>query len=362
MFANDATSVTNDGSIVSANNIAIDLRAGGSVANAGVSSAAGFGIAVYGAAGTVTNSGTISGGVGVFTSGTSGAIANYGTISGTRNDGVVLGAGGTVTNAAGATIFGGSNGVYAKTGAAGSVTNSGNISGGDAGIDLAQGGSVINRAAGSISGASFGVFANDATSVTNDGSIVSANNIAIDLRAGGSVANAGVSSAAGFGIAVYGAAGTVTNSGTISGGVNALRFFGAGGNRLVVQPTAVFIGSVAAETGPSANTLELAGGTGTISGLLAGAGTVMETGHSWSFSGFSALTFGAGAELDYERRQLRRCHFQRRHDAGHGGHLPLPVGSAPPTLDSSTLARGARSRLQQCSDRRRSGSSDPAAW
>ncbi len=269
--------VTNSGSIIAYNGAGVDLSGGGGVTN--------------------TANGRISGNaIGVFITGTPGSIANYGTISGTGNDGIVLGAGGTVINATGATIFGGSNGVYAKTRAAGNVTNRGSISGGDAGIDLAQGGSIINSAAGSISGTSFGVFSSDATSVNNDGSIVSTNNIAIDLCAGGSVANTGLVSAAGFGVAVYGAAGTVTNSGTISGGVNAVRFFAPGSNRLVVEPTAVFIGSVAAGSGPSANTLELAGGIGTISGLSAGAGTVTEPGQSWSFSGFGALSFSADAD------------------------------------------------------------------
>ena len=56
-------------------------------------------------------------------------VANYGSISGATYDGIVLGLGGTVTNAAGASITGASTGVYVKYSAAGTVTNSGHIGG-----------------------------------------------------------------------------------------------------------------------------------------------------------------------------------------------------------------------------------------
>ena len=73
----------------------------------------------------------------------------------------MLGLGGTVTNAAGASITGGNNGVYVKYRAAGTVTNSGHIAGtasGSTGVDIADGGSLTNNAGGSITGKSFGVF------------------------------------------------------------------------------------------------------------------------------------------------------------------------------------------------------------
>ena len=271
-----AGTVTNAGSIIAHGGAGVDLSDGGSVTN---SAAAG-----------------ISGdAIGVFISGAPGSVANSGTISGTGADGIVLGAGGQVTNSVSAVVYGGGNGVYVKTGATGSITNNGSISSAGAGIDLAQSGSVTNNAPGSISGGSFGVFATGAATVTNSGTIVSASNIGIDLLAGGSATNSGVISAPGFGVAVYNAAGTVTNSGTISGDVDAVRFVNAGGNRLIVDPTGVFAGSVAASSGASTNTIELAGGTGIISDLSGGTGTVTEAGHGWTFSGFGALTFDAGA-------------------------------------------------------------------
>jgi hypothetical protein len=322
-IAGGSGAVTNNGAITGASYDGVLLADGGTLINAAGATIVGGTNAVYvkyRAAGTVTNAGSISahggagvdlsdGGtvtnlpgasisgdaIGVFITSAAGSIANSGTISGATADGVVLGAGGQVANAAGAVISGGGNGVYLKTGATGTVTNSGNISSAGAGIDLAQGGSVINNTTGSISGSSFGVFATSATTVINAGSIISTNNIAVDLLGGGDVTNTGAISAPGFGIAVYNVGGTVTNTGTISGGIDAVRFFGVGGNRMVVEPTAVLNGSVVAGGNSSTNTIELAGGTGSISGLSAGSGSVTETGQSWAFSGFGALTFDAGA-------------------------------------------------------------------
>ena len=56
----------------------------------------------------------------------------------------------------------------------------------------------------------------------------------------------------------------MTNAGTISGGTYAIDFAGSGTNRLVVDPGAVFVGKVTGGSGT--NTLELASGTGSISG------------------------------------------------------------------------------------------------
>ena len=66
---------------------------------------------------------------GAFLEGGFATLANYGSISGVSNDGIVLGLGGMVTNASGASITGGTTGVYIKYRAAGTVTNSGRIAG-----------------------------------------------------------------------------------------------------------------------------------------------------------------------------------------------------------------------------------------
>jgi hypothetical protein len=375
-----AGTVANSGNITSTKYSAVDLTHGGSVTNAagasivGGSNGVAFGTA--GTAGTVTNSGNISasgaavylqnGGsvtnnsagtisgkqYGAFLEGGPGTIANQGSISGATGDGIVLGLGGAVTNAASASISGANIGVYVKYRAAGTVTNSGNISAsaaGGAGVELADGGIVTNYLSGSISGTNFGVFvpgtfgnpgtvANPGT-VVNDGRITSTKYGGVNLGAGGSVTNAtgasivggsnGVSfgtvgvagtvtnsgsisatatgsagvdlghggsvtnksfgfiSGTSFGVFVTGGSGTVTNAGTISGASGTAVSFAGGGNRVVVDPGAVFSGLVYGGTG--GDTLELAPGTG--SGTFPGLGA--------QFIGFTTVTVDAGASWQF---------------------------------------------------------------
>ena len=200
----------------------------GTLTNAGQITGTGTdGTGIYlenGGSATNTSTGTITGHqFGAFLEGGFTTLANYGSISGATYDGAVLGLGGMVTNAAGASISGASVGVYVKYRAAGTVTNSGSISAsgtGSAGIDLADGGSVTNNSTGSVSGNSFGVFVTGAGgTVTNSGSIASTKYGGVELVKGGSVTNSTGASIKGGSIGVYvgtGASGTVTNSGSIS--------------------------------------------------------------------------------------------------------------------------------------------------
>jgi hypothetical protein len=148
-----------------------------------------------------------------------------------------------ITNAAGASISGGTSAVFI-TGAAGTLINTGMINAtGAAGVDIEAGGSITNAVGASISGGAFGVF-------------------------------------------LTGGAGTITNAGTISGGSYAIDFAGSGANRLIIDPGAVFAGSVAGGSG----TLELAAGTGAITGIDSGsfnnfAVLVVDAGGSWTLGG-----------------------------------------------------------------------------
>ena len=111
-----------------------------------------------------------------------GTVTNMGTISGQH--GVVLAAGGSVSNSALASIVGQSSGIFFE-GVAGTLVNAGNVSAtasGSSGADIEAGGSVVNNLGGSISGSSFGIFLTGGSgAVTNAGSIGSVNNTGIEL-------------------------------------------------------------------------------------------------------------------------------------------------------------------------------------
>ena len=320
--------------------------ASGSVINAGNINATGTGGAAVdlGAGGSLTNdsTGTLTGnGFGAFVTGAAGSVTNSGSITGA--DGVALAHGGSVANNAGGRITGINNGIYSGAGFAGAVTNSGSIASGTAGsgVDLGGGGSLTNNAGGSISGGAFGVFTNGGPGlVTNSGSISGVQGVhlaaggtvfnngasilgqtagvqvfnaagtifnsgqisatgtgsaAADLESGGSVTNdAGATlSGAAFGVFITNGGGTVTNAGTIAGATYAVDFAGSGTNRLIVDSGAVFTSKVTANSVAN-NTMELASGTGSITGV--GTGTfgnfqtlAVDPGGNWTLTGTNAV-------------------------------------------------------------------------
>ncbi|WP_158927342.1 Hint domain-containing protein [Acidisphaera sp. S103] len=204
--------------------------------------------------------------------------------------------GGVETNG-GTAIYGGSTQAW-------TITNAGTVSGGSAagslGIDLRAGGTIGNT--GLISGNHYAIRVRGAAgTVTNAGSITSQTD-GVVLFAGGSVSNAAGGVIAGttnVGVYISGGAGTVTNAGTIDGTPAAVQFVGAFADRLIVDPGAVFIGKIIGGSG--SNVLELAAGTatGTLSAFptnFTGFGTInVDSSATWQFD--STDTIGGAVVL-----------------------------------------------------------------
>ncbi len=207
-----------------------------SIQNNGTIAGSAAGVGVYLApGGSVTNaaSASITGYTGVKIAGGAGTVVNHGSIGGSASTGayvyqqfgVDLLSGGSVTNTAGASITGRSGGVNIS-GGAGSVVNNGSIASTfgshDNGVHLQSGGSVTNAAGASIKGDGDGVLiGGGAGTVVNQGSIAGGAFAGVDLASGGSVRNAASASIVGLyrGVQIYGA-GTVVNYGSIASTTN----------------------------------------------------------------------------------------------------------------------------------------------
>ena len=287
-IAGTAGAVVNAGTLTGAvgDGVWISLAATGYssyVANSGVLTGAGGGVYVRRGSGTVINSGTIQGatadgivlaGGGRVGNGQSAAIAaavvgavngiradfaaasvaNYGAVVGSTGSGIVLDAGGRVDNglggAAAAAITGNTQGI-SVAGGSGRIANAGTIIGGS-GIFLAGGGVIVNGQNGSSEGLIAGIGTGGAgihLSGSLGATIVNYGTISGDWGVLGDAADNGGN--------------TLINAGTIIGsGGTAVRFAG-GGDTLIAEPGAVFVGIV------DGNTLELAAGptTGTLTSL-----------------------------------------------------------------------------------------------
>jgi hypothetical protein len=250
---NVAATVVNLGTITNPNDSnGVNLNNGGLLINGSTS--------VRTATISAPHGGIYMGGtLGVPTPGAVGTVINYGTIAGAARNGVKLASGGTIDNF-------------------GTIASAG--TGAGSGVYLAQGGVLTNRPGGAITGVDYGIRVGGATgSVTNAGTISAggSNGIAIDLMAAGS---------------------TVTNAGTVAGGSGTAVLFTGGGNRLIVDPGAVFSGVVTGGNG-GGDVVKLAPGVGT--GAIGGLGTlftgfdqvVVDPTASWALVGANTLAAGS---------------------------------------------------------------------
>ncbi|APH54708.1 Hemagglutinin-related protein [Granulibacter bethesdensis] len=150
--------------------------------------------------GTIDNAGQISvslssTGKGLAVFGTAGVINNTGTVS-SNSTAVVMG-GGTLNNtAATAVISGNSYGIqFISSSASGVVLNRGNIQGGVFGISVAGNAIITNQAGGYISGGSTGIVSSLPGTIVNNGTIIGSSGTAIALQgSGANLVQLGVSS------------------------------------------------------------------------------------------------------------------------------------------------------------------------
>jgi hypothetical protein len=265
-----AATVTNFGTITSPNKSAVDLYLGGHLIN--------------GSATDITA--RITGVSGAYLGGPS-TVTNFGTISGTAGSALSLRGNSTVINGSAtdktATLnvgnIGAHSAIYSAIGTT-TITNFGTVtSPTGSGIHLNLGGTIVN---GSTA---------DTTAL-----ISCASSPAIYIGAGQvSVTNFGTISG-GSGIKTFtsgttiSATATVVNAGLISnltGAAGTAIAFGAGNDRLVVDPGGSFVGTVSG--GGGANVLELAAGTATVGAIgskFTNFGTVViDAGGNWTAAG-----------------------------------------------------------------------------
>jgi hypothetical protein len=225
-------------------------------------------------------------------------VANFGLIFGEFGDGLIMGAGGTLTNGSAhdtdARITGAS-GVSAA--AAAIITNFGAIEASGyngVGLYMAAGGSLTNGSnLDGIAQISGGIVDRAAATISNFGTINGS--YGINLTEGGSITNGSAQDSAAliigyYGVRISGAAATLDNFGTIEGSYHAAVQLGGSGDELIAESGSRAIGAVRGSGGQ----LELANGTGKIRGL--GATATLTGADAMTFSGFGVYTVGRDAD------------------------------------------------------------------
>ncbi len=298
----DGGTLTNLGSITgpAGSGAGVTMQASGSLLNGGQISG---GVRAVDApnGGFISNllAGTITFGnlVGIRSAG-GGTVVNAGLITsgdiGQGSAGVLLTAGGTVTNQATGTISSLYNPINGA-GAAVTVVNRGTIvatGAAAAGVPLSGGGTISNLTGGQITGG-VGVYLTTVGATVSDAGVITGTTGAgVRVTGGGTVTalTGGTISGATYGVSVSGVAGTVVNRGTISGANGTAVAFGSGlANRVQVFPTSVFNGIVKGGGNASVVALSSAASIGTISGIgtqFVNFGTVaLDNLATWAVSG-----------------------------------------------------------------------------
>ena len=244
---------------------------------------------------------------------------------------------GTVTNQSSGTISG-YDGILELTGTA-TVVNAGTIMSGGAvssnGIDLGAGGRITNQSGGVISGPS-GIASGGPTTIVNAGIIAgSTEGPGIYLFSTSLITNesGGVISGNTAIEALFGAL-TVVNAGTIIGTSDAVKFVSGVANRLVIDPNAVFTGTVTGGNAIGAShvsTLELAsaGSVGTLSGL----GT--------QFIDFGQVTVDAGAQWTLQASDTIEAGVTLANAGTLDGSVTLAAGGVLSNASTGTITASA---------------------
>ena len=296
-----AATVTNQSTgIISGVGFGINAHTRATVDNSGGISAGAGGVAVSAGAVDLINraTGTISGGSGIRATDTV-SVTNAGTISGTGTDGSGVSAGNATVSNTG-NISGGEVGIFATVA---SVTNSGFISGGLNGI---EGALISVNNAGTISGGATG---SGISAIATATSTATVSNMTGGTIAGGSfgivasvanIDNAGritATEAAGFGIRVVGTSDVVNRAtGTVSGGVG---ISGGPGATVNIANAGTILGvfagiqSILGNINVTSNTGIISGGEGGIGG-----GQTVTANNSGIISGRIAIEGGTVATVN----------------------------------------------------------------
>ncbi len=275
-------------------------------------------------------------------------VENYGTIAGSKisGKGVYLSPGGSVTNAASASITGNRGvGIYA---AAGTVVNDGSIAGtGNKGIgvNLNSGGSVSNGTAGSITGFEGVKVLDGLGTVVNYGDIAGSDH-GVYLFSGGSATNAASGTIAGDfdGVLIAVAAGTVINQGSIVGtGANGIGVqLNSGGlvsNAASASLTGVYEG-VKLETGGAVMNYAAIAATGTSGSgaFLADGGAVSNAAAGTIGGAFGVAVFGATGTVANDGSIVSTGTYARGGGFAGGVGVYFRYGGAVTNTASGTIA------------------------